>query len=180
MKNAKMKLAGTKKPRPVLGDVENDRASLSLELQDMLNHGSDPELFERVMDGLSNHSLIRIADENQSATTKQVVKFLGAWATDPKSTEHLQSVCDRLERLKQAVKPRTGRSTVERPTAERLPLRCSCCREVLEGLDIKPAGGMFYIAQCPKCGVILGMAPARAASRIVEEPTIAPTRETIQ
>ena len=168
-----MKRTNSTKSHPVLGHI--DQNSLVLELQDMLNHGSHPELFEQVVAGLCDHSLIHIAEQNQSTNAEKVVRFLRAWDADPESREHLEWVNDSIESLKRAVKPRATR-----PTAERLPLRCSCCREVLEDLDIKPAGGMFYIAQCPKCGVILGMAPARAASRIVEEPTIAPTRETIQ
>lgn len=170
-----MKRTKSTKSHPVLGHI--DQNSLVLELQDMLNHGSHPEIFEQVVAGLCDHSLIHMADENKSATAKQVVQFLRAWDADIESREHLEWVNDSIESLKRAVKPRAGRSTVERPAAERLPSRCPHCLEVIGCLDVRPAE-IFDIGQCPKCGVILGMAPA--TSRVVEEPTIAPTRETIQ
>lgn len=173
-----MKHTNSTNTRPALSDVENDRASLSLELRDMLNHGSHPELFDQVLAGLFGHSLIRMTDANRSANADQVVQFLRD--TDTESLEHREWINDSIERLRRAVKPRAGC----RPTAERLSLRCPCCHEVLKG---SRRVDLLDIARCPKCGAIQG--DDTAAASPVEVPTVAPRlflvrpirdRETIQ
>jgi hypothetical protein len=157
------------KSSPAVGHM--DQNSLVLALQDMLSHGSLPELFEKVIGGLCDHSSVRAADENQEFRLAAIatVRPPARLRRELDSLGHDEMAGNTIERMKQAVKPRTAGPDA----AEKLPLLCPRCQEVLEGYFVQPTGEFDFI-QCLKCGTILGTKPT-AASR-VEEPNAAPAR----